>query len=82
MRKELTNTTVYAPNTEVKIKVVNKPMVDRDTGEQFGYDVKLSLTYRAGMKEKPLSFSTVDELAEFIGNIDYEEPQQSLALGA
>lgn len=82
MRKELTNTTVYAPNTEVKIKVVNKPMVDRETGEQFGYDVKVSLSYKAGMKEKPLSFATVDELAEFIGNIDYEEPQQSLFAGA
>ena len=81
MRKELTQTTVYAPNTFVKIKVVNKPVVDRDTGEQFAWDTKLSLTYKAGTTEKPLSFANVDELAEFIGNIDYEEPQQSLFKG-
>lgn len=81
MRKELTNTTVYQPNTDVKIKVVNKPMVDRETGEQFGYDVKLSMTYKAGIKEKMLSFATVDELAEFICNIDFDEPHQSLPFG-
>ena len=78
MRKEVTNTTVYKPNTDVKIKVVNKPMVDRETGEQFGYDVKLSMIYKAGIKEKMLSFATVDELAEFICNIDFDEPKLSL----
>lgn len=81
MRKELTNATVYQPNTFVKIKVVNKPVVDRDTGEQFAWDTKVTLSYKAGTTEKPLSFATVDELAEYIGNIDYEEPQQSLPLG-
>lgn len=81
MKKQLTNTTVYQPNPDVKLKVVNKPMVDRDTGEQFAWDTKVTLSYKAGTTEKPLSFSTVDELAEYIGNIDYEEPQQSLPLG-
>lgn len=81
MRKELTNSTVYQPNTFVKIKVVNKPVVDRDTGEQFAWDTKVTLSYKAGMTEKPLSFATIDELAEYIGNIDYDEPQQPLPLG-
>lgn len=80
MKKQLTNTMIYQPNAETKLKVVNKPMVDRETGEQFGYDVKVSLTYQVGLKEKALSFATVDELAEFMANIDYDEPQQSLPL--
>lgn len=82
MKKQLTNTTVYQPNPDVKLKVVNKPMVDRDTGEQFGYETKVTMTYNAGIKEKALTFGTIDEIAEFIGNIDYDEPQQSLPLGA
>lgn len=81
MRKELTQSTTYQPNTFVKIKVTNKPVVDRDTGEQFAWESKLQLTYKAGTTEKPLTFATVDELAEYIANIDYDEPQQSLALG-
>lgn len=32
MKKRLTNTTVYEPNNDVKLKVVNKPLVDPDTG--------------------------------------------------
>jgi hypothetical protein len=80
MKKQLTNTTNYEPNAFLKVKVVNKPLVDRETAEQFGYDTKVTLTFKAGIKEKPLAFATVDELAEFIGNIDYEEPQQSLPL--
>lgn len=82
MRKQLTNTTNIEVNPDIKIKIVNKPVVDRDTGEQFGYDVKVSLTYKAGVKEKPLSFANADEIAEFMCNLDYDEPQQSLALGA
>lgn len=80
MKKQLTNTTIYQPNPDVKVKVVNKPMVDRETGEQFGYETKVSLTYNAGIKEKALTFQGVDDLAEFIGNIDYEEPQLPLPL--
>lgn len=81
MRKQLTNTTVYEPNGFVKVKVVNKPIVDVQTGEQFGYDVKVSMTYKAGAMDKALSFTTIDEMAEFLGNIDYDEAQQSLPIG-
>lgn len=81
MKKQLTNTTVYAPNPDVTVKVTNKPIVDQQTGEQFGYDVKVNITYKAGAKEKQLSFATVDELAEFVAMIDFDEPQQSLPLG-
>lgn len=78
MKKALTNTTVYEPNAYVKIKVTNKPIVDEQTGEQFGYDVKVNMTYKAGAKDKQLAFANADEIAEFIGNIDYDEAQQSL----
>lgn len=44
MKKRLTNTTVYEPNNDVKLKVVNKPLVDPDTGEQYGYDTVVTIT--------------------------------------
>lgn len=82
MKKQLTNTTNYEPNTAVKIKVVNKPLVDAETGEQFGYDTKLTMTFKVGVRGNQLTFATVDEIAEFMANIDYDEPQQSLPLGS
>ncbi|ATW62217.1 hypothetical protein CQ476_16 [TM7 phage DolZOral124_53_65] len=78
MKKALTNTALYEPNPNVKIKVVNKPIVDQQTGEQFGFDVKVSLTFKAGAKEKQLTFANSDEIAEYIGNIDYDDPQRAL----
>lgn len=80
MKKQLTNTTNYEPNSDVKVKVVNKPIVDSQTGEQFGYDVKVTMTYKAGAKDSELRFADVDEMAEFIGSIDLDEPQQSLPI--
>lgn len=81
MKKQLTNTVNYDINPDMKLKIVNKPIVDIDTGEQFGYDVKVSLTYKAGIKEKQLSFANAEEIAEFVCNLDFDEPQQALALG-
>ncbi len=47
--KALTNTALYEPNPSIKVRVVNKPVVDTQTGEQLGYDVKVSLTFKAGV---------------------------------
>lgn len=81
MKKSLTNTTVYEPNAGVKVKVTNKPLVDQDTGEQYGYDTVVTVTISKKMQAKELRFASDDDIAEFMGQVEYDDPQQSLALG-
>ena len=81
MKKSLTNTTVYEPNEGVKVKVTNKPLVDQDTGEQFGFDTVVTVKITTKMQAKELRFASDDDIAEFMGQVEYDDPQQSLALG-
>ena len=81
MKKSLTNTTVYEPNEGVKVKVTNKPLVDQDTGEQFGFDTVVTVKITKKMQAKELRFASDDDIAEFMGQVEYDDPQQSLALG-
>lgn len=81
MKKQLSSTTVYEPNKNVKIKVVNKPIVDELTGEMFGFGVTVTVSIKKGIVEKELKFSNDDDIAEFMGQVEYDDPQQSLALG-
>ncbi len=81
MKKSLTNTTVYEPNAGVKVKVTNKPLVDQDTGEQYGYDTVVTVTISKKMQAKELRFASDDEIADFMGQVEYDDPQQSLSLG-
>lgn len=81
MKKSLTNTTVYEPNEGVKVKVTNKPLVDQDTGEQFGFDTSVTVKITKKKQAKELRFASDDEIAEFMGQVEYDDPQQSLALG-
>lgn len=81
MKKSLTNTTVYEPNAGVKVKVTNKPLVDQDTGEQYGYDTVVTVKISKKMQAKELRFASDDDIAEFMGQVEYDDPQQSLALG-
>jgi hypothetical protein len=39
MKKSLTSKTVYVPNRNVKVTVVNKPVFD-DNGQKIGYDAQ------------------------------------------
>jgi hypothetical protein len=78
MKKRLTNTTVYEPNNDVKLKVVNKPLVDPDTGEQYGYDTVVTITVTRKLQPKELRFSSDDDIAEFMAQVDYDESQQRL----
>lgn len=80
MKKKLTNTTVYEPNKSVKLKVVNKPLIDIDTGEQYGYDTVVTVTITRKVQPKELRFSSDDEIAEFMAQVDYDDPQQSLPI--
>lgn len=52
MKKQLTNTTVYELNKSVKLKVVNKPLIDIDTGEQYGYDTVVTVTITPKFSQK------------------------------
>lgn len=78
MKKRLTNTTVYEPNNDVKLKVVNKPLVDSDTGEQYGYDTVVTITVTRKLQPEELRFSSDDDIAEFMAQVDYDESQQRL----
>lgn len=78
MKKRLTNTTVYEPNNDVKLKVVNKPLVDPDTGEQYGYDTVVTVTVTRKLQPEELRFSSDDDIAEFMAQVDYDESQQRL----
>lgn len=79
MRKTLQRKTVYEPNGAVKITVVNKPVVDEVTGEQLGYKSSVAVKIDVPVSSKELSFATADEIAEFVGSVSFDEPQQSLS---
>lgn len=76
MKKSLQSKTVYVPNRNVKVTVVNKPVFD-DNGQKIGYDAKVTLNY-AVEKLDEVKFVSDDDIAEFMGAIDYTDPQQNL----
>lgn len=81
MKKQLTTKTVYEPNAGVKVTVTNKPLVDQDTGEMYGYDTVVDVKIAKKAQAKELKFASDDDIAEFMGQVEYDDPQQSLALG-
>lgn len=76
MKKSLQSKTVYVPNQSVKVTVVNKPVFD-DGDQKIGYDAKITLNY-AVQKLDEVKFASDDDIAEFMGAIDYTDPQQQL----
>lgn len=71
--------TIYEPNADVKITVVNKPKVDKsanDTIYAATVTLKVSRDYIT-----PLRFSNNEDIADFMGTVDYDDPQQLLDLG-
>lgn len=80
MKKALQNKTVYEPNRDVKVSVVNKPaMIDLGNGAKPGFAVEVTVKYKTAQRDE-LKFATDDDIAEFLGNIDYSEPQLGLGL--
>ena len=75
MKKKLEEKIVYEPNETVKVTVSNKPELD---GEVTRYKRKVSIVVDLGYDKDKLSFSSNDEIAKFLENIDVEDPQQSL----
>lgn len=77
MKKQLTEKTVYQPNTRVKITVQNKPELDEDTGITR-YERKVTINVNMGASNEKILFATDDEIAKFLADIDVEDPQLSL----
>ena len=71
--------TVYEQNSKTEITVTNKPVYADEA--LLGYDpvvtVKVKLPYKAG---QPFEFKDDDAIADFIGEIDTEDPQAELPL--
>lgn len=78
MKKQLQNKVVYQPNKGVKITVVNKPEYDETVGQIAGYTVDVIIKVVRKLQPQELKFATDDDVADFIGTIDVEDPQQSL----
>ena len=79
MKKQLTTKTVYEPNHNVKITVTNKPIFDEDLGGQVaGYDVDVAIKIKKNLMPEELKFGSDEDIAEFIGKVDFDDPQQSL----
>lgn len=78
MKKQLKTSTIYHPNRDVKITVINKPAID-DTGVVVGYDADITVKIKKTGLPAELKFTTDDELADFICNTDYTEPQTSFS---
>lgn len=74
MKKGLKNTTTYEPNENVKVTVVNTPILD-DENVEVGN--KATVTLKVVAFEK-LTFNSADEIAEWFGQIDYDDPQLNM----
>lgn len=81
MRKQLTNKTVYVPNRGVKVTVTNRPIFDEEIGQVAGYDVSVDVKIVRRLAPQELKFGSDDDIAEFMGTVEYDDPQQALPLG-
>ena len=76
MKKQLQNKVTYAPNPSVKVTVVNKPSFD-EAGQKLGYDATVTINYKVSKLDE-VKFVTDDDIAEFVGAIDFTDPQQEM----
>lgn len=74
MKKSLKSSTVYEPNSNVKVTVVNTPILD-DENVEVG--VKATVTLKVTAFEK-IAFSSDDEIADWFGAVDFTDPQTNL----
>ncbi len=79
MKKQLTEKVVYEPRPGVKITVTNKPEYDEQTNN-VEYKRTVALTVDAGRSTEKFTFADSDQMADYFGNVDFEEPQLSLPL--
>lgn len=74
MKKSLKSSTVYEPNENVKVTVVNTPILD-DENVEVG--VKATVTLKVVAFEK-ITFNSDDEIAEWFGAVDFTDPQLNM----
>lgn len=74
MKAKLSNTAIYKPNDNVTVTVKNTPVTDKETG-LMGFVADVTVKTRVEALEKELRFETVDEIADFMANVEYDEPQ-------
>jgi hypothetical protein len=77
MKKQLKTTTVYTPNTTVKLSVTNKPVFD-EVGTSLGFDTDVTIKIKLIGQANELKFATDDAISDFVNNIDYTDPQMRL----
>lgn len=77
MKKKLTEKVVYEPNSRIKITVDNKPSEVDGVTE---YKRTVTIKVNAGTDREKLTFSTDDDIAKWVENLDFEEPQTALEL--
>ena len=71
--------TVYEQNDRVKITVTNKPVYADEA--LLGYEPKVNIEVKAEYSAgKPYEFEDDDAIADFIGEIDTEDPQTELGV--
>ena len=80
MKKSLTNKTVYVPNPEVKVTVTNKPVFDEEIGQVAGYDVTVDIKVKKLLQTKELKFGTDDDIADFVSQVSFDDPQTAFDL--
>lgn len=81
MKKQLTNKTVYMPNPSVKITVTNKPVLDEEMGQIAGYDVSVDVKIKRNLMPQEVKFLSDEDIADFMGTVNYDDPQLSLPIG-
>lgn len=74
MKKSLKSSTVYEPNENVKVTVVNTPILD-DENVEVG--TKATVTLKVVAFEK-ITFSSDDDIAEWFGAVDFTDPQLNM----
>lgn len=79
MKKQLKETTVYEPNKLVKVTVSNTPVVNTKTG-RTEYVETVTIKIDNGVQADKLAFLTDDEIAQFVANVDFDDPQTTLPL--
>lgn len=80
MKKQFTEKIVYEPKAGVKVAVTNQPVPDPEGGPTQ-YKRKVTLTVELGISAEKTAFKDGDEMGDFFGNIDFEDPQVSLLAG-
>lgn len=80
MKKQLTSKTVYEPNESVKVTVTNKPVLDESVGQIAGYATTIDVKIKRPLMPGELKFSNDDDIAEFMAQVNFDDPQQSLGV--